>query len=251
MKKFLKIGGIVVVVLILVVGGVLFYVASNLDRIVADLIEEHGSAATGTPVHVSGVSIDLRDATGSISGLTIANPDGFGRDAAIEFGSFTLRLDAGSLFSDPIVVENVDVDAAVLRIEQIGRKNNLQTLLNNLRGEPATEPADPETAGPRVVIERFALTGTSASLSVPELDEQRTVEVPDVVLTGIGRKSGGATGAELARQILEPVIRESLQSSAAQAAEQRLRDELKEQVGESAGELLRRLGDRDDDEPEE
>lgn len=245
MTRTFRIAGIAAIVLVAAIAGAIYYLASNLDHIVAGLIEEQGSAATGTPVRVDSVSIDLREATGSISGLTVGNPEGFADAAAIEFGDFSLRLDAGSLFSDPVVIENVEIDSAMLRIEQVGPRNNLQTLLDNLRGDAAETPAEAD-AGPRLVIERFVLTGAAASLSVPELDEQRSVEVPDVVLTGIGRNSGGATGPELARQVLEPVIREALQSSAAQAAKDKLRDTLEEKAGDLADGLLDRLGGNDD-----
>jgi hypothetical protein len=190
---------------------------------------------------------DLRAATGTISGLSVANPEGFTDEAAIEFGDFNLGLDAGSLFSDPVVVQNIAVDDAVLRVEQRGARNNLQTLLDNLRSSTTGEPAEPDT-GPGVVIQRFALSGAKVSLSAPGLDEQRAVELPDVLLTGIGQKSGGATGAELARELLEPVLREALQSSAVQGVKDRVREELDEKAGELADGLLERLGGERDDE---
>lgn len=244
-RKF-RIAVIVTLALLVIAGGAVLYLTSNLDRIVAGLIEEHGSAATGTAVRVAGVDIDLRGATGRISGLTVANPEGFAAGDAIGFGDVSLRLDAGSLFSDPVVVEAVDIGDAELNVEQAGGRNNLQVLLDNLRGDAAEEPADAD-AGPRIVIDRFAMSGATASLSVPELDERRSVEVPDIVLTGIGRNSGGAAGAELARQVLEPVIREALESTAAEAAKDRLREELNDKAGELTEGLLDRLGGKDEE----
>jgi hypothetical protein len=247
MRKSVKIFGAIALVLVVVIVGALFYVTSNVDAIVENLIEEQGSAATGTAVRVDGVSIDLRTATGSVRGLTVANPAGFSRDPAIEFGTLQLRLDAGSLFETPIVIENTDVGEATLRVEQSGSRNNLQVLLDNLRGEPPAEP-EPGNERKRVVIERFALTDMNASLSIVDLDEQRTLDVPDIVLTDIGGKTGGATAAEVARQVLEPVIRRTLESSARKAVKERLRDEM----GERAGELLDRLGgDRSDEDDRE
>jgi uncharacterized protein involved in outer membrane biogenesis len=196
-------------------------------------------------VRVGAVAIDLRAATGTISGLSVANPEGFADEAAIEFGDFNLGLDAKSLFSEPVVVQNIAVDDAVLRIEQLGARNNLQVLLDNLRSSTTGEPAE-STSGPRVVIQRFALAGAKVSLSVPGVDEQRSFELPDIVLTGIGQRSGGAAGAELAREILEPVLREALQSSAAQGVKDKVREELGEKAGELADGLLDRLK-RDDD----
>ncbi len=247
MGKSLKIFGVVALVLVIAIVGAVFYFTSNVDAIVENLIEEQGSAATGTAVRVAGVSIDLREATGSVTGLTVANPEGFGADPAIEFGALQLRLDAGSLFEMPIVVENIDVGEAVLRMEQSGGRNNLQVLLDNLRGEPPAEP-DAQDERQRVVIERFALSDANASLSIADLDEQRTVDVPDIVLTDIGRKSGGATAAEVARQVLEPVIRRTLQASASEAVKERVRDEISERAGDVLDRLRGEGGDKQDPE---
>jgi uncharacterized protein involved in outer membrane biogenesis len=237
MRKSLKIFGVSALVIVVVIVGAVYYLSSNVDSIVENLIEEQGSAATGTAVRVDGVSIDLRAATGSVTGLTVANPEGFSGSPAIEFGTLQLRLDAGSLFETPIVVENIDVGEAKLRMEQSGSRNNLQVLLDKLRGESAAEP-EAEDEGKRVVIERFELTDANASLSIADLDEQRTLDVPDIVLTDIGGKSGGATATEVARQVLEPVIRRTLESSAGEAVKERVRDE----ITERAGDLLDRLG---------
>ena len=252
MRRPFRILGIVIVVLVIAIAGAMYYFASNVDGIVENLIEEHGSAATGTAVRVDGVSIDLGAATGSISGLTVANPDGFDGQPAIELGNLRLALDAGSLLGDPIIIESIEADEATLAIVQSGTRNNLQALLDNLRADAGPEP-DPGEAGPRVVIERFALTGATASVAVHELDEQRAVDVPDIVLTDIGARSGGATGKELARQILEPLLREVLESAAAESVEDRVRDELSERadgvldgLGDGLGNRLG-IGDDDDD----
>ena len=242
MKKIFKISGVVLVVLVVAIAGTYFYFVSNVDRIVANLIEERGSMATGTPVRVDDVSIDIGEARGTVRGLSVGNPSGFSRKPAIEFGDIALSLDAGSLFSDSIVIKSAEVGDATLRIEQVGATNNLQTVLDNLRGEADGKPADP--AGPRLIVDRFVLNGASASLSLPDLHEQRSVDVPDIVLTGIGRESGGVTGAELGRQVLEPIIRESLESAATQAAKEKVRDELEDR----AGDLLDRFGSDQNDE---
>ena len=58
------------VVLGLVVLGVGWYFFSNLDSIVAGVIETEGSKVTGTQVSVSGAEISAQEGRGTISGLT-------------------------------------------------------------------------------------------------------------------------------------------------------------------------------------
>ncbi|MGD8733207.1 MAG: hypothetical protein PVI08_01890, partial [Gammaproteobacteria bacterium] len=91
--------GIVVLVAIAAFG--VYWLASNLDSIVAGAIEKAGSQATGVPVAVSGVSISLKEGSGEIRGLTVGNPPGFDSDYALKLGSISMTIDTGSIRSDP------------------------------------------------------------------------------------------------------------------------------------------------------
>ena len=55
----------VLIALLVLIGGGVYYVLSNLNSIVATLIEEQGSIATQTQVKVGGVDIRLSEATAS------------------------------------------------------------------------------------------------------------------------------------------------------------------------------------------
>jgi len=216
----------IIIALVAAIAGAVVYVSSNLDSIVAGLIEEHGSAATRTPVNVSGVSIKLAEASAAISRLSVGNPEGFAGNA-IEMEEFAITLDAGSLTSDVIVIEELLVKGARLNILQQVNGNNLQELMGNL-DDPA--PADEEDGGEgkKIIINRFTLEGASASLSAPEFDETREFTLSTITLRDIGRSSGGATGTEVARQVLEPVIEEALESAAVQAMKEKASDALED-----------------------
>jgi hypothetical protein len=238
----------VVAVIVIALAGGVYYLGTNLNGLVAGLIEEQGSKATQTPVRVSGVDIRLTDAAASLSGLSVGNPEGFGGNA-IELGDFSVSLDAGTLTSDTIVINDIRVDGARLNVLQKGRSNNLQALLNNLKALQSGDSSEPAEGGKKIIIDRFTLAGASASVSIPELEEMREVELPTIVVRDIGRQSNGATGAQVARQILEPVVQRALSSAAAQS----LKDRASETLGEAAGGLLEGLGkalDGEDDEKE-
>ena len=222
MKKL----GIVAIVIALIAGAVM-YIGANLDGIVKGLIEEHGSAATQTPVRVAGVSIELSEANAGISRLTVGNPEGFSGNA-IEMEAFTIALDAESLTSDVIVIEDILVQGARLNIIQNQVGNNLQQLLRNLDSGGSDASSDDEGAGKKIIINRFTLDGASASLSAPDFTEDREVSLSTITLRNIGTAEGGATGAEIARQVLEPVFEEALESAAVQALREKVDDALED-----------------------
>lgn len=244
MKRTGKIlGGLILLVLLLLVAA-LWYVGSNLDSIVATIIEKQGSQATGTRVEVEAVKIDIRGGSGRIAGLSVANPDGFSGDPAISFGELQLRMDPLAVTADPIVIEEISVSGAEVLLEQTLDGNNLRTLQENLTGD-TTEKED--AGATPVIIERFVLRESSVEVRVPQLSESRSVTIPQVVVTEIGRASNGATASEVARQVLEPIIRRALESAAAGSVEDAVRDRVDETRERLEEGLRQRFGQPDDD----
>jgi hypothetical protein len=239
MSKALRTTLLILLVVVVLGAAALFYLASNLNGIVAGLIEEQGSIATQTDVRVSGVDIRLREGSAEISGLSVANPEGFS-GSAVELGHFAIQLDAGSLTKDTIIVKNVLVDSARINVVQQGSANNLQKLLDSLpqsgNSGTTTEAGD----GKKVIIEKFTLSGASASVTAAALGEPREVTLPTIVLTDIGRASNGATGTQVAQQVLRPIIEKALTSAAAEE----IKGRAKEKIDEALGGALKKLGGR-------
>lgn len=220
MKKFYFI-----IAIVALIGAFVLYVSLQLDSIVEGLIEDYGSAATQTPVHVAGVAIDLSEASGTISNLTVGNPEGFSGNA-IEMENFSLTLDPASLATDTIVIRELMVRGARLNILQQANGNNLREISRNLGKLQSGSSGDDQAAGKQLIIDRFTLEGASASLSAPDFDEAREVTLPTVTVRNIGRASNGATGAEVAEQVLRPVINQALESAAVQALKDKASDQL-------------------------
>jgi uncharacterized protein involved in outer membrane biogenesis len=245
MKRTGKVFLGVVLLVVLLVAGAIYYAAVNLDSIVARLIEEKGSEATQTEVRVGGVDIDLRGGTGRVASLRVANPTQFSNEPAISFREFLIRMDPMAVRADPIVIGEISVDGAEILLEQTAAGNNLRVLQEALVSQ-STE-GDAESPGPEVIIERFTLGESRVQVRVPQLNESREVTIPRMVVSDIGRASNGATASEVARQVLEPVIHRALESGAAAAIE----NKAKEKVDETKDRVLDRLRDRlepDDDE---
>lgn len=229
----------IVLVVVLLVAGLVFFLSANLDSIVARVIEVKGSEATLTDVRVGAVELDVRGGAGRIANLSVDNPEGFSNAPAISFGEFSIRMDPMAVTEDPIVIREISVDGAEILLEQTTDGNNLRMLQEAL-GRQATEE-EPGAEGAQVIIERFALAESRVQVRVPQLDESREVTIPQVVVSDIGRASNGATASEVARQILEPVIRRALESGAAAGVQDAVRDkvdETRERITEGLRERL-------------
>ena len=244
MKRTGKVFLSLVLVVVLIVAGSLWYVSANLDRIVARLIEEKGSEATQTAVAVGAVDIDIGEGSGRITNLTVANPDGFSDEAAIAFGEFQIRMDPMAVTADPIVIGEIAVSEARILLEQTTAGNNLRALQTALGRQPADDTA---AEGPEVIIERFVLAESRVQVRAPQLGESLDTTIPQIEVNDVGRASNGATASEVAKQILEPIIRKALESGAAAGVGDTLREKADETKDRVIRELLDRSADPDDD----
>ena len=114
-------------VLIVIGLGVGFFLVSNLDKIIKDQIETHGSQVSGVPVTVGKVSISLLEGIATISQLRVGNPPGFSDRAAISFNEVTAEIDIRTG-----IVKRVFSDAPAVSIEGSGKRTNFDVLSDNI-----------------------------------------------------------------------------------------------------------------------
>lgn len=208
MKKIL----IGAVALVVVIAGGLFYVWSNLDEIVKTAIETYGSETTHTPVKVATVKLDLKNGKAQITGLTVGNPKGFSDPNIFELGSISTSIDLSTLQQNPIVIDEIHIAApkVVYEIDKAGT-SNADEIKKNLgvggssggsgdsgKSEAASSGGKDEL---KMIIRKLVVEGSSATVRVAALGHANNVKLPRIVMTDIGKKSGGATAAEVASQV--------------------------------------------------
>jgi len=189
---------------VIIVGGLLF-VWSNLDGIVKDAIQTYGSEATKTQVSVADVKLELEAGKASFSGLTVANPTGFTEPNIFSLGKISTKIDVSTIRQNPIVIDEIIISAAsvIYEINKAGM-SNVDVLKKNLgAGDSAkAKPADKADSDEelKMIIRKLVVEGSKAKVRIAALgDAEQTVNLPRIQLTDVGKKSGGATAAEVAR----------------------------------------------------
>lgn len=207
--------GIIFSVLILIVVAAVIYVFTSLDSIVAGAIEKYGSQVTRTPVSVSSLNIDLKGGAAGMQQLSVGNPEGFSAPNIFTLGGISTRLDVGSIGKDPIVIEEILIDKpdVYYEINKTG-ESNIHALQKNIAqssgssGEAAADKTT-ESSGPKVIVRKLVIEGGKIDAIVAALgDKTHTAKLPRIQLNDIGKKSGGATGAEIAKQVTNAIIAE-------------------------------------------
>jgi len=213
MMKKVMIG---VAALAVIAVGLLVFVWSNLDSIVKTSIQTYGSEATKTEVSVADVKLQMKSGQATIRGLKVGNPAGFSDPNIFELGDISTKIDVSTIRQNPIIIDEVMINAPAVfyEINKSGA-SNVDVLKKNLGGS-ASSAGDSAGSEPfKMIIRKLVVQGSKAKVRIAALgNAEQTVNLPRIQLTDIGKKSGGATAAEVA-QILSSKLLGNVKGSVA------------------------------------
>ena len=207
MKKVIL--GLLLIVVI-AIGGSVYYLLTNLDSLVEVAIEKYGSEATQTAVLVDSVKINLSDGAAGITGLTVSNPTGYGFANAFSLGEIRAAIDLPSLQEEPYIINEITVLAPQVFVEvNEDNKTNLNELKNNLtagstnNSKDTQVPAEGGAEEPRLIIRKLTFADGTIQAKVAALkNKQYQLKLPSLDMTNLGG-SKGATATQLASEILK------------------------------------------------
>jgi len=240
-KSALIIGGILVVV---IAAGVIVLL-QNLDSLVEAGIEKYGSEAAGTKVAVQSVKISLREGSGTVSGLSVANPQGYSQAPVFTLGEIVLDLDTATLTEKVPVVEEIRIGQTRFLFEINARGvSNLDVLKKNLKQSSAssgkTEGTKSESAPLKLRVTRLSTAEGTGTFDLTAVGGKvLEARVPAITLTNIGGKDG-ITPENLSDVVLTALLKELEKAAARQGVERILRDKL----GDRGAEVEKRIDEK-------
>lgn len=202
----------IIILLLIVIAGAVFYVLNNLDALVEAAIEEFGSDAVKTSVQVEEVEIRLTEGAATINGLTVANPDGFSLPQAFSLGEITLDINLEKTQQEIIAIDAINVAAAKVFYEiNAERAGSLNILKDNLgmsagasTGTSVDDKPSEDSAGAPIILDISRFEFKDASLHakiVPLKDKTYDLMLPALVLTDLS-----GTPEQISRQVLDKLI---------------------------------------------
>jgi uncharacterized protein involved in outer membrane biogenesis len=198
----------VVAVLVALVAAGAWLAYNSLDVIVKMALEHWGPDVTGVDVKVGEVRISPRDGQGSIRGLELGSPRGFGAPRALRFGEVRLAIDPATVTSPVIVVHEIAIEAPQIVYEKAGGQANLDAIQKSIEAYAKSSGAAeaPGHAGTslkrRFIIERLTIRGGRVTMTAAGLRGQGIgFDLPEIELRGIGKRSGGVTASEAAAEV--------------------------------------------------
>jgi len=202
--------GVAAVVVVAIAGGV--YLWSSLDSLVEAAIEKYGSQATQTRVEVAGVKLALTSGEGSIRGIQIDSPAGFSRKQLFTLDNVTVAIDPKTVTDDVVVIDKILIQAPQVFYDINDKgESNLDVLKKNLQqasgGKSKSKAEASDGKEVKLIIRKFIIEKGEIDARIAALgDKDLSANLPRIELTDIGKKSGGATPAEVAKKVANVLI---------------------------------------------
>ena len=207
MKKWILrvVIGVVLLVVVIVVGALL-----TIDSLAKTAVEKGSEHALGVRTTLDSMSVGLVRGHVGMSGLEVANPEGFQTPHLLQSGQFELEVRPGSLLSDTVEVPLLRLDGLDLNVEQQLAGSNVQRILEHLKrfgGGPRDEPAEP---GKKVQLDRVVIRNVTARFTMlPGLGDEGViaVDVPEIELTHVtSENAGGVAIGEIVARVLPAIL---------------------------------------------
>ena len=236
--------GVALLVIVAAIGAGIF-LSQNVDAYVEAMIERVGTESVGTRVAVQDLELKLAEGSGRISGLTVANPQGFSADSLFRMAGIDITIDPASLTRDVYVIKSINIDGAFVLAEQVGGGTNLQALRNNMEQSQGSDTATQNSPAEdvRLAVGKVAFTNGSVALRSDVFGE-RTLTLPNFTLTDLGTPEKGLTPTELGEQIsrqLVAQVTEAVKDELSELARDAAAEKIKEKLGEVTEEGMKKL----------
>jgi uncharacterized protein involved in outer membrane biogenesis len=168
--------------------------------------EKYASTVTGTKVEISTVTVNPFTGSVSFNGFDVGNPQGFQSENAIEFGSLYVNVNALSLFTNKIIVNEVKLDGAEIYYEIGVNGDNIRTILNNIKSSRG-RVQNSDGVDREVLFRDLHLTNSKVVLAANLFGykEDREVEISDIHLKEVNSSSGRAAAKQLGDQLMREI----------------------------------------------
>ena len=208
------------IIVISAIGGLIL--SLSIDSMVQSSLESTTSEVLNTSVDVEDVSISLLNGSGTITGFTIHNPEGFSDKPAARMQEISIKMKVSSLLSDTVIVDEVRIQKPELYYEQQATGNNFDALTGSMGGSSSSDT--------NLIVDYLLVENGQIALTA-DIGSEKSVmaEFSKIELEGIGRNSSNAMEQTI-QQILKPVLEKALQEAATQGLMDKAKDALKDML---------------------
>ena len=172
---------------------------------------------TKTKVSLGDVDLSIQTGEAALKGFEMGNPSGFKTPTAMSFGIVSVKIDPASVTSDVILIKEIVIAAPDITYEfASGGGSNFDAIQKNVDsyakemgaggGAAAKKDSAESKGGKKVIIEHLYVRDGKIGVSADFLQgKAMNAALPTIHLKDIGKKSNGATAAEVADQLMSEI----------------------------------------------
>lgn len=217
MKKILGYSALVVLVLAI---GLYITMQFFIGGMVKAGVNKFGPGITQTKVVLDGASISPLSGSGTLTGLSVGNPQGWSAADAFRLGKIHINMEPFSVFKDSIVINELIIENPEFLYETKIVSSNVGDLLKNIEkatgGGTASQPTTKEGKPIKLIIKKLVLKDGKVTVGVIGAGGVVTMPMPPIDMKDIGVAEGGVTPAQLSLAIMAHVV-PSIVSASTQA----------------------------------
>jgi hypothetical protein len=207
---------VLLIILCCVVGAVvaayvfaLFFVGSFVTR----AVNRYGPQLTGSAVKLTAAHISPFSGQGTLDDLTVGNPPGWSSNNAFSLKKIHVSVVSSSIFSDYIVINDLEIDDPEFLYETRLVSSNIGDLLNNIRGRKDQSETQAKTkTGSTVKFEVKHLLVRGGKITLSAGGQRVPLSLPPIEMNDIGA-NGGVTSSELAAQVTSELLKHVAQTA--------------------------------------
>jgi hypothetical protein len=181
-------------------------------------VNKFGPMMTQSKVELSGATLSPLSGVGTLTGLTVGNPQGWSAEPAFHLGKVHVDMEPFSVFKDYILINEIVIEQPEFNYETKIVASNIGDLLKNIEaavgGNKAAEPTAKSGQPIKMAIKKFTLKDGTIRLGVGPAAIK--LPMPPISLTDIGTAEGGITPARVVFAVMRSVTT-SIVSASAQA----------------------------------
>ena len=186
------------------------------DAIASRVISTAGTRVLGVTTTVRSTHLGLLEGKSSVSGLKLAEPNGFGDGSMISVETASVTAGLSKLLGDDIVIDELSIDGVTVNLVEVKGQVNLQVVATNLTSTDTKEEATP---APATQGDKSAGTVTIRQLKVTNIKVFATgdtllvgskpvaVTIPDILISDIGTKTPvSEVAAQISTQLMNHLL---------------------------------------------
>jgi|GEM_PF-231561 len=207
--KVLVLGiAILIGVLIVTCAGLFVFI----DTLARDGVEQGASYALGVDTSLDKADVGVMSGTFTMSGLDVANPEGFSSPHFLHLDDAGVSVSLGTLGKDTVELPALTLTGVDVNLQKSGGESNYGVILDNLKrfessGQSATKPPD---QGKKFIIQKVEIRNVLVHADLAPIGGELTkLEVPidQVTLTDVGSESGkGVVLSELSGVLVKAIL---------------------------------------------